>query len=121
MGVPGVRSRAKPEPVGGDQTRQPWIDAGEMSLGVAGGAAQDGAEGADGGEGLTGLLGLIEVARVVRDDERVVQGGGWGARAFGQAPQLEQERVEAREIGLRPPRAAGERLVFDIRAGPPAR
>ncbi len=28
--------------------------------------------------------------------------GGEGARAFGQAPQLEQMRVEARETGLRP-------------------
>ena len=72
--------------------------------------------------------------------------GGEGACAFGEAPQLEHECAEAREIGLRPlarPRGrvrltaarllrvhvvidqpretAGERLVFDIRACPPAR
>ena len=92
------------------------IDAGETILGVAGGAAQDGAEGADGGEGLTGVLGLIEVARVVRDDKGVVQVGGEGARAFGQAPQLEQERVEAREIGLRPlARPCGRVRLTDAR------
>jgi hypothetical protein len=47
-------------------------------------------------------LGLIEVVAVVRDDERVAEVGGEGACAFGEAPQLEQVRVEAREIGLRP-------------------
>ena len=36
--------------------RQLSVDAGEVVLGVAGGAAQDGAEGADGGECLTGVL-----------------------------------------------------------------
>ena len=60
------------------------------------------AESDDGGERLLGLLGLGEVVAVVRDGERVVQVGGEGACAFGEAPQLEQERVEAREIGLRP-------------------
>jgi hypothetical protein len=69
-----------------EQPRRLGVDAGEPGLGVAGGATGDGAEGADGAERLPGLLGLGEVARVVRDDEGVVQMGGEGARAFGQAP-----------------------------------
>ena len=73
-----------------------------MVLGVAGGAAQDGAESAGGGERLPDVLRLVEVVALVRDDERVAQVGGEGARAFGEAPQLEQVRVEAREFGLRP-------------------
>jgi len=85
-----------------DEPRQPGVDAGGPLLRVGGGAAQGGTEGADGGERLAGLLSLGEVVAEVRDGERVVQVGGECAAAFGEAPQLEQERAKTREIGLRP-------------------
>ena len=81
----GAMPRALSKRVEGEQPRQLGVDAGGPLLSVGGGAAQDGAEGAGGGERLLGLLRLGEVVAVVRDDERVVQVGGEGACAFGEA------------------------------------
>ncbi len=90
------------EPARGQQPGQFWFDAGESLLRVGSGSAENDAEGADGGERLPGVLRLGEVIAVVRDDERVAQVTGKGACAFGEAPQLEHERAETRELGLRP-------------------
>ena len=87
---------------GSEQPRQLGVDAGGSLVGVAGRAAKGGAESADGGECLLGLLGLGQVVAVAPDAERVVQAGGKGACAFGEAPEFVQEPVKTGEIGLRP-------------------
>ena len=117
----GLRSAAHRSQIArGEQPRQRRVHGADPVLGVAGGAAEDGAEGADGGERLPCVLRLGEVVAVVRDDELVAEVGGEGACPFGEAPQLEQVRVEAREIGVRPlarprgrVRLTGARLSVD--------
>ena len=80
-GGPDTSDRAS-----GEQPRQLGVDAGGPLLGVGGAAAEDAAKRDYRGERLLGLLGLGEVVAVVRDREGVVQVGGEGARAFGEAP-----------------------------------